>query len=191
MKALISLLKPSWHMAGAAICAAGALHICATLAQPQLSSEPAFERLTDKLPMNKMEVLPAVAPGLQRLPYQSPDARYAACNFDTKDGAVAIRAMLPEPGWALALYTPEGENVYVAVAQPGRGIDVSLLIVPTEDRFSQPASNALNAPKQDDATLTVAARRGVALLRAPDQGIAYRARNLAGLQRASCAFRRL
>jgi hypothetical protein len=39
--------------------------------------------------------------------------------------------------------------------------------------------------------LTVPARKGIAIIRAPEQGEAYRVRNLAELKRARCTYRRI
>ena len=90
------------------------------------------------------------------------------------------------PGWALALFGPEGDNFYVAVAPPGRAIDVSLLLTATDDRFTglTPQARGLSP---DGSQLKVPADRGFVLLRAPDQGETYRQRNLAVLKTARCA----
>jgi uncharacterized membrane protein len=184
------LPKINWRLIAAALFAVGILHILATLAAPELAVSRAYDRMAAGLPVNSMTLLPPITPNTQPLPFLSPDARYALCRFDTSDGAVALTASLPGPGWILALYSPEGDNFFASVAQPGRRTEVSLLLVPAADQ-SLLAPLSIDASKSGDSSLTVAAQKGLAVLRAPDQGQAYSARNLAELKRARCGFRKL
>lgn len=188
-------------MVAAALFASAILHILATFATPVLTPSSAYDRLARTLPVNTMQLLPEVAPGAQPLPFLSPDARYAVCHFDTSDGAVMLTAVLPEPGWALQLYTPEGEAFFTSVGMPARRTDVSLLIVPGDDVWrlgARPTGLATGLMGRgsatvavaQDATLTIPANEGVAVLRAPDQGEAFRNRALAELGRARCSARK-
>lgn len=191
MNSVLDMLpKINWRLIAAALFAVGILHILATLAAPELAVSRAYDRMAAGLPVNSMTLLPPITPNTQPLPFLSPDARYALCRFDTSDGAVALTASLPGPGWILALYSPEGDNFFASVAQPGRRTEVSLLLVPAADQ-SLLAPLSIDASKSGDSSLTVAAQKGLAVLRAPDQGQAYSARNLAELKRARCGFRKL
>lgn len=174
-------------LAAAAVFASGILHILATLATPMLTPTSAYGRLAGDLPENSMELLPDITPDTQPLPFMSSDARYAMCRFDTTDGAVSITAVLPDPGWVLALYSPAGDNFFTSVAGPGRRPEVSLLIVPGESAWRpavQPDANL------EGTALTLHANEGLAVLRAPDRGEAYSTRALAQLKRAKCQYRR-
>lgn len=174
-------------LAAAAVFASGILHILATLATPMLTPTSAYGRLAGDLPENSMELLPDITPDTQPLPFMSSDARYAMCRFDTTDGAVSITAVLPDPGWVLALYSPAGDNFFTSVAGPGRRPEVSLLIVPGESAWRpavQPDANL------EGTALTLHANEGLAVLRAPDRGEAYSTRALAELKRAKCQYRR-
>ncbi len=177
---------PSGRMLAAAVCAIGVLHILATLSTPVLAPAQAYGRLTAGAPLHAMTILPPVTPSSQKLPFMSADAVYAICPFDTHNGAVAVTATLPAPGWALALYSPEGENFYVAVAPPGRPTTVSLLLMATDDRFTGLTPQARGQSPRDAAQLKVPADQGIVLVRAPDQGQAYRQQNLATLMLARC-----
>jgi uncharacterized membrane protein len=191
-KFLDMLPRINLRLAAAAFCAVAILHIVATLAAPELAPSRAYEMISQELPLNTMQILPAVTPSTQRLPFMAPDARYALCRFDTKDGAVSLTATLPGPGWVVALYSTAGDNFFTSVAQPGRRSEVSLLLVPSDERFkglTPEAKGAQSGP--EDPMLTVPAQTGVAVIRAPEQGQAYRSRNLAELKRARCAFRSL
>jgi hypothetical protein len=191
---LAAVKRINWRLVAAAFFAVAILHIVATLSTPSLTLSTGYERLAAGLPLNTIRVLPPVTAEEQPLPFMGTDARYAVCRFDTANGAVALSATLPGPGWILALYSPDGDNFFSSVAQPGRRRDVSLLLVPYDERFhgeQGDATPALITPaNSQNPTLTVPARKGIAIIRAPEQGEAYRVRNLAELKRASCAFRR-
>lgn len=176
-------------LAAAAVFAAAILHILATLATPHLIPTSGYGRLAGELPENTMRILPVVAPEAQPLPFLSPDARYAVCRFDTRDGAVSLSAMLPEPGWVLALFSPAGDNFFTSVASPARRPEVTILLVPGDDTWRSGAQGPGVAVTQED-TLTIPANEGIAIIRAPDRGEAYRPRAMAELKRASCRFRR-
>lgn len=189
----LSLLKGlTWHYVAAAIITVGILHICAVFAAPELATATAYQRLAGTLPFNKMVLLPPITPGAQPLPFLTADGRYAMCRFETSKGPVAITAALPERGWTLALHTPDGENFYTATAQPGSRTEISLLLMPKEERFLDLGLELGTTPApreqlQEGEALKLPAREGVVVLRAPDRGIAYRPRLEALLKRAECA----
>jgi uncharacterized membrane protein len=175
----------------AALFAGGILHVLTTLATPALTPTSGYEMLARGLPLNNIKVLAPISPETQVLPFMSPDALYAACRFDTADGEVRITAVLPEPGWMLALYSPAGDNFFTSVAPPGRRTDVSISLVPGDDTWRAVNPNPVaQAAVSADPTLTIPANSGIALLRAPDQGDSYRARALAELKRARCQYRK-
>ncbi|MCC7253954.1 hypothetical protein [Hyphomicrobium sp.] len=177
-------------LAAAALFAAAILHILATLATPHLIPTSGYGRLAGDLPENTMQVLPVVAPDAQPLPFLSPDARYAVCRFDTRDGAVSISAALPDPGWVLALFSPAGDNFFTSVASPERRPEVSLLLVPGDDTWRLGTGSGPGVAVTGEATLTIPANEGIVVIRAPDRGEAYRPRALAELKRATCRYRR-
>lgn len=177
-------------LAAAALFAAAILHILATLATPHLIPTSGYGRLAGELPENTMQILPAVTPDAQPLPFLSPDARYAICRFDTRKGAVSLSAVLPDPGWVLALFSPAGDNFFTSVASPERRPDVSILLVPGDDAWRLGTEAGPAVAVTQDSVLTIPANEGIAVIRAPDRGEAYRPRAMAELKRASCRFRR-
>ena len=177
-------------LAAAALFAAAILHILATLATPHLIPTSGYGRLAGDLPENTMQILPVVAPDAQPLPFLSPDARYAVCRFDTRDGAVSISAVLPDAGWVLALFSPDGDNFFTSVASPERRPEVSLLLVPGDDSWRSGGGAGPGVAVTREATLTIPANEGIAIIRAPDRGEAYRPRAMAELKRAQCRYRR-
>ncbi|WP_210186197.1 hypothetical protein [Hyphomicrobium sp. CS1GBMeth3] len=174
-------------LAAAAIFAAAILHILATLATPHLIPTSGYGRLAGDLAENRMQVLPDVMPDAQPLPFFAPDGRYAVCRFDTRNGPISLTAVLPEPGWVLALFSPDGDNFFTSVGSPNRRPEVSILLVAAGDEaWRLGASSSLNVAVTQDSVLTIPANEGLALIRAPDRGEAYRQRDMAELKRATC-----
>jgi uncharacterized membrane protein len=174
---------------GLALVAAAILHILATLAAPQLSGVSPFARLTPIAPLHQFEVLGPITPQAQPLPFLSPDMRYAICRYDTSKGPVAVTANLPGRGWMLSLYTTQGDNFFTAVGQDAQPSDLNILLTPTADRFLGLTPEARGKASEVTNALTLTTGRGMAVLRAPDRGGAYRFETEAMLKRAKCIAR--
>lgn len=172
----------SWRTMLAAVLIGGIVHICATFAASVDTARHGYRRLADKLPPNRMMVLPQQAPDRQILPSMPPDMLYAMCRYDLRQGPVAVSATVLGPGWALSLHTPLGSNFYVLPGQPARSTDVSFVIVPS-------VLDAATIPRRESAADTqIASPRleGLVMLRGPLRGLAWTAEIEAVLQRATC-----
>ena len=169
-----------------AILLAAILHIVATLIAPRIAGSTPFAKLTPVAPLHKFLVLPPVTPQNQPLAFMAPDVRYAMCRYNTAQGPVSVSVRLPGRGWALALYSPEGDNFYTALGQDGQPTDISLQLTPVADRFLGLTPEARGKASEATATLDIATGTGLIVVRAPDLGIAYRADTEATLLRASC-----
>ncbi|MFM2423138.1 MAG: hypothetical protein RL291_1668 [Pseudomonadota bacterium] len=150
-----------------------------------LGSQSAYATLKRDLPVNRMVVLPAPQANARLLPFLAPDMRYAMCRYDISAGPLQITAVLPELGWSLAIHTPDGANPYVVPAPPNRPLEVSFLLVPTTDRLFNltPGQRRLNT---DATQVSVAAREGLIIIRAPITGVAYDGAARAALEKAIC-----
>lgn len=186
---LARLGRPDPRLLLAALFAIAILHVAATFAASRVALSPAYDALASALKPNTMVVLPPVTPEAQLLPYLAPDARLALCRFDTARNKVAVTATLPGPGWTLTLYDPDGIATYTAVGQPDRQTELSLLLVPDDDRFTGLTPEARGERSRVEPLLRVQAHRGLAVLRAPDSGLGFRARDEAWLKRATCRAR--
>lgn len=175
----------------AALVGMAILHIVATLAAPYMATASGYQRLQRTLPLNSMMLLPPVTPTSQPLPYAAPDSRYAMCRFETAGSPVVLNATLGDVGWTLALYTPEGQNIYVASGQAGQQTEISLRLVPSGDRFAGLTPEARGLAPSAQPPLSIAAPQGIAILRAPDRGLAFRGQTEAILRKANCAPSRL
>jgi uncharacterized membrane protein len=186
---LLELFRPSLRHLAVGVCAAGVLHLCIALAAPEVSVSRGYRDLTQGLELHKFKLLPPITPAAQKLPYMGPEARYAVCLFDARDGTVSVSARLPTPGWVLSIFNPAGENIYSAVTQPTRSLDIALTIVPAEESHADIAALSGSGTLKDDTSLQVVASKGLLVVRAPDQGSAYLPRNLATLSEARCSYR--
>lgn len=172
----------------AVICAA-IVHIVATLSAPELAGSTPVGRLGKVAPLHKFEVLAPVSPQAQPLPFMAPDVRYAMCRFETGRGPVSVTAQLPGSGWTLSLYTKEGDNFYTAVGKDGQSSTISLQLTPVADRFLGLTPEARGKVSDATSTLNIVTGSGIAVLRAPDRGVAYKADTEAYLKRATCSQR--
>lgn len=180
--------QANWQLILAAPVAAGILHICATLAAPYLTADSAYSRLAPALPVNKMQVLAEITPGSEPLPFLSPDARYALCRFDTSAGPVTVTATLPpDPGWMLAVMSPQGDNIYASASTPGRITPITLALVPSEEHFLGVTPEARGIARNADPPVALAAQHGIVVVRAPDRGFSYRRDTDASLSTARCS----
>lgn len=177
----------NWRMVLAGCCAVGVLHILAVFTEPQLARSSAYERLTPKLPLNEMVILPPVTAEAQPLPFMAPDARYAMCRFTTDSGPVAVNAVLLGPGWLATVYNENGESLNTTVAVPERlQTVVALRLMPSDDRFMGLTPQARGKAARQTTALPVGARNGLVVVRAPNQGPAFSEAQEAALLQASC-----
>ncbi len=165
---------------------AAILHIVATLAAPRLTGTTPFARLTPVVPLHKLIVMDVITPANQPLAFMAPDVRYAMCRYDTGKGPVTVSARLPGRGWALALYTPAGDNFYTSLGQDGQSTDIVLQLTPVADRFLGLTPEARGLATDAVTSLDIATDKGLIVVRAPDRGLAYRAETEAILKRAAC-----
>lgn len=169
----------------AALFGIGILHIVATLLAPSLAIATAFDRLSRLLPVNRMTVLPEVAPGAQPLPFLNPALRYAMCRFDTSVKSIDVVAFLDEPGASLNIYSPLGETVYAYAASAELRRQRVRLVAP-DGRFLGLTPEARGQPSKDPPSATIPVIAGIAVVAIPDRGISYRAQIAAALQKAQC-----
>ena len=186
MIAIPKIKFDKWRLIVSALIAVGILHILATLATPSLTGASAFSKLKPALPANKMVLLAPLQPDRQPLPFLSADVRYAFCRYDTSRGPVAVKASLPDAGWSLSLYSPEGDNFYVATGAQGQQTDLSIMLVTSDERFMGLTPEARGLPADRQATVQTRSRQGLVVLRAPDKGRAYRTEVETVMKSASC-----
>ena len=173
-----------WRWVPAAVVALGLIHIVAVLAMPHVANESAVQRLSASLPVNRMQVLAPIGPDAQPIPFLPPDVRYAVCVYDVTNGPVTIAANLADATWSIALYTPLADNYYTLAAKDLRRGGVALTIALASDRPVD--GGAASQLSESHTRVTAPARKGLAVIRAPMQGLAFSAMIEAELKRATC-----
>lgn len=184
MRMIVRWLR-RWPIYVAALAAAGIVHICTVFALPQFYRSDAVLRLQRTLPLHAFVILPPAKPRAQVIPYQQPDTRYAICRFDVRDGPVAVKAVLPEPGWMLTAYAPGGESFYSMPASEQRRISVNILVLPGGERFLGPMYDARSLDIET-SQVTSPSRTGIVVIQAPMKGRTYAAEVEQALAEASC-----
>lgn len=173
----------------AALLTGAILHLCTTFVLARVGATQPFANLARDLPVNEMKLLPIATPKTQMLPFEPADVLSAGCAFDATAGPVVVRVTLPGAGWTLSFYSPSGSNFYTIAGQDGRRTDVALLLVPAGDEFV-PIPFDPTGQQQRLLQVTLPAKIGVALVRAPLPSQAWRSEVEADLRLASCALRR-
>ena len=182
LKALLD--RFDWRLLLIFILVAGIVHLIVTFLAVNDQRGAAYARLASVLPKNKMTIIDPVTPRHQLLPFLAPDARYAFCPFETDDTAMRVHALLPDLGWTIGIYGPDGTNFYFSAASADRETTIDLSILPADGRFlGLPVPGSMQAI---DAQQTLAAAKGLIVIRAPDKGEPYRAEVQAVLSKATC-----
>ena len=163
------------------------VHLVTTFLAMSDTRGSAYQRLSGVLPSNAMKLLPAVAAGQQPLPFLGADARYAMCRFSSRQGPVTVKAVLPDRGWTLGVYNPDGSTAYFAAGATGHPATVALSLIPGDDRFLGLSPQALGKPPTANPQVSVTARDGLIVVRAPDRGASYRQIDDDQLAKASCS----
>ena len=163
------------------------VHLIATFLAMSDTRSSAYRRLAPVLPPNAMKILPPVTAGQQPLPFLGADARYAMCRFSSRQGPVNLKAVLPDRGWTLGVYNPDGSTAYFAAGAASHPATVAISIVPGDDRFLGLSPQALGKPAAANPQVQVAARDGLVVVRAPDRGASYRQADEDVLAKASCS----
>lgn len=166
--------------------AAAIVHLIATFAAMSDTRNSAYQRLSALLPLNTMKMLPPVTPSQQNLPFLSPDARYAMCRYSSAKGPVDVRAILPDLGWTLGVYSTDGTTAYFAAGATAHPATIAVTLLPGDDRFLGLSPQALGKPVGNIPQLTVTAREGIVVVRAPDRGASMRQVDEAILAKAAC-----
>jgi uncharacterized membrane protein len=179
------LSNVGWRTVIGALLLGVIIHITATMAVPLISSGHAFARLRATLPANRMVLLPPSAPGVQPLPFLSPDALYAMCRYDVSVDSLVVTATMTQAGWTLSLHTPQGDNFYVMPAQELRRGEISLTVVPSAERLGEFAAAPRRVSTQE-TQVSSPSWEGLVVVRAPLKGLAWRAETEAALRRATC-----
>lgn len=177
------LRRFDWRLLLIFLIVAAIVHIIATFLAVNNQSGTAYARLSKLLPHNTMTIADPIAPHQELVPYLAPDARYAFCPFDTGNTTMRVHALLPDLGWTIGVYAPDGTSLYFAAASAERETTINLAIIPADDRFLGLSGEARQSA---DADQTIAAPKGFIVVRAPDRGDAYRAKTRSVLENASC-----
>lgn len=190
MKLLAPFRRIDWRLIVIFFMVAAIVHIITTFMAVNDQRGAAYARLARALPLNQMSVLDPITPERQLLPFLAPDARYALCPFETSAAPMRVKAVLPDVGWTIGIYKSDGTSVYFAAAAAERETVINLAIIPTDDRFLGLSPQSLGR-ESEPTQLTVAAPKGLVVVRGPDRGPPYESEIRTTLAKASCVSGRV
>jgi uncharacterized membrane protein len=179
------LARIDWRLILIFVLVAAIVHVVKTFLAVNDQRNAAYARLEHELPHNTMTIANPVTPQHQILPFLAPDARYAFCPFETGNSPLRVRAFHPDLGWTIGIYAPDGTGIYFAAASADRETTIDLTIIPSDDRFLGLPDQTPGRPGSDNGQ-TIAAPKGLIVVRAPDKGSPYRSEENAILAQASC-----
>lgn len=179
--------KVRWTTVAAGLIFGAIIHITAIFALPYMSENNAWLRIAQRLPVNAIQPLPLASPEGQVLPYMSPDNYYAMCRFDLTDGAVAMRIPAMGPLWSISLYDELAQNYYVITGSDVKRDSLELLLNKprSETEIVDPAASSAKT-RSESITVRVPGTRGLAVIRAPIEGVSSAVRTNADFQRVTC-----
>ena len=161
----IGRLRPSLLGLVAALLAGLLVHIGTVLSLTHIGAAPGYLALSKLSSTNQMTVLEPVSAGHQPLPFMAPSERYAICRFDLRKGPVAINVKLGGDDWMVAVYSPNGDNVYAISGADLARHDVEIVLASRDDGLGA----ALPIARDGNVTTSVslASRTGIAVVSAP------------------------
>lgn len=90
----------------------GIIHIAVVFMVPFFASQDAWAEMRRFGRDGQFHTLPQPQAGAEPLTALDPHMLYAVCRFSLADGAVRIRATLPDDFWSIAIFDRRGRNVY-------------------------------------------------------------------------------
>lgn len=112
------------------------IHIAVILTLPLLATNDVWTRAAALNTLNKVTVLPAIAPGDPNPFRLDPELTYAACQLDLRNGPGVVSGTLPQAFWALAVYDRAGTVLYSTTNRDGIGQSLDLgLFNPAQTRL--------------------------------------------------------
>jgi len=178
-------IRPLWL--AAAVLSGILLHLGLVLWATHLGLHRGFSTLAKLGPVNQMAVLAPVTAEIQPVAYLSPSERYAICRYDLRKGPVTVKAKLGDDDWIVAVYDPNGANVFSVRGADLARREIELTLASKDDA----AGLALPIANDDrvETTLGLDDRTGIAVIEAPATRIAYAGQTAQFLSQASCALR--
>ena len=162
-----------WRLIASALIAAAIIHILVTLSSSQIEEATSFRVLSEGLPVNQVAFGKPVTYQNQPLAFFSADTLYSFCLYDASASRIGVSAKLPDAGWSLSLHTPQGENFYYLPGSDRRDTDINIVLEPPGNVFAI-GSVEVSRDTQSVPTIKLPHVRGLAILRAPIKGFAYR-----------------
>jgi len=163
------------------------IHITAIFALPHMSENNAWLKVARRIPVNTMQLLPLASPEGQVLPYMAPDVYYAMCRFDLTDGPVSLRVPEMGPLWSISLYDQLSQNFYIVTGRDIRRDNLELLLnLPRSETGEFDPAAAGTKTKGEVITVRVPVAEGLAVIRAPIEGVSSAILTDASFRRMTC-----
>lgn len=163
---ILGRLRIRWQWLAASVLAGILIHFIAVFAVTGVLPRTGMGALAAAGPVNSLTPLDPITPENQPVAFMMADTRYAVCPFDIRGGPVQLNASLGDDDWTIAIYGPNGDNLY---AVSGADLDrraIELILAGADDGIAAPLTASKDAVAAS-VTVGLSVPTGVAIISAP------------------------
>jgi uncharacterized membrane protein len=102
------------------------IHIGVILSLPLFASNDVWTKVSALNALERVVVVPAVAPGQPNPLRLDPELTYAACQLDLRKGPGVVSGVPPSAFWSVAVYNRNGTVIYSTTNRDGLGTSLDL-----------------------------------------------------------------
>jgi uncharacterized membrane protein len=102
------------------------IHIGVILSLPLFASNDVWTKVSSLNALEKIVVVPAIAPGQPNPLRLDPELTYAVCQLDLRKGPGVVSGVLPSAFWSVAVYNRIGTVIYSTTNRDGLGTSLDL-----------------------------------------------------------------
>jgi uncharacterized membrane protein len=103
-----------------------AIHLVVILILPTLATNTLTTQLTALAALDKVSLIPPVAPGAANPLHLDPELDYAICRLDLRNGPGEVEGTLPLAFWSVGIYDTTGTVIYSTTNRDGIGQTLDL-----------------------------------------------------------------
>lgn len=164
--------------AAATLLVAGIVHIVSVLLMPTVAPRDAYARVVDAVgaaAVNKLVLLPPMAPGVEPLPFEDPAFAEAVCVFDLTQGMLRVTSNADGEDYLALSFHARAGRVFHAITDRA-AIKGKIDVVIGDARQMDALQGASEEAPPQEVRITAPTKRGFVLARSFAKRLSDRAR---------------